>query len=158
MWAGSVASIPAKYKLCNGANGTPDLRGRFIVGAGGLQNPKNTGGASVKSTSSDGRHDHDASTSVNVQDHSLTIAEMPSHNHEINAVYESFSDNMAGADSQGFKSTHRDSHVTTLNSGGGGGHDHGASASTRITAGGSHDHRVDVIPPFYALCFIMKTS
>jgi hypothetical protein len=35
MWSGSVASIPAGWALCNGANGTPDLRERFIVGAGG---------------------------------------------------------------------------------------------------------------------------
>ena len=158
MWAGSVAAIPAKYKLCNGANGTPDLRNRFIIGAGGSHNPRQTGGANQKTTSSNGGHNHTASTSVNVQDHILTIAEMPRHSHDINAVYESFSDNMSGADSEGFKSTHRDNYVTTLNSGGGGGHDHGASASTRITAGGSHNHSVDVRPPFYALCFIMKIS
>lgn len=39
MWSGSIASIPAGWALCNGTvqNGsqTPDLRERFIVGAGG---------------------------------------------------------------------------------------------------------------------------
>lgn len=34
LWYGSIASIPAGYVLCNGANGTPDLRNRFLVGAG----------------------------------------------------------------------------------------------------------------------------
>ncbi len=32
MWSGSAASIPVGWALCNGANGTPNLRGRFIVG------------------------------------------------------------------------------------------------------------------------------
>ncbi len=33
MWSGSIATIPAAYNFCNGANGTPDLRDKFIVGA-----------------------------------------------------------------------------------------------------------------------------
>jgi hypothetical protein len=34
LWSGSIGSIPAGYVFCNGNNGTPDLRDRFIVGAG----------------------------------------------------------------------------------------------------------------------------
>ena len=34
MWSGSVGSVPSGYKLCDGNDGTPDLRDRFIVGAG----------------------------------------------------------------------------------------------------------------------------
>jgi len=45
MWSGSIASIPAGWALCNGASGTPDLRDRFIVGAGNTYVPGNTGGA-----------------------------------------------------------------------------------------------------------------
>jgi hypothetical protein len=33
LWYGSVASIPSGWHLCDGMNGTPDLRDRFIVGA-----------------------------------------------------------------------------------------------------------------------------
>ena len=33
MWAGSIADIPDGWGLCNGTKGTPDLRGRFILGA-----------------------------------------------------------------------------------------------------------------------------
>jgi hypothetical protein len=33
MWHGSISSIPAGWSLCDGSNGTPDLRDRFIVGA-----------------------------------------------------------------------------------------------------------------------------
>lgn len=34
MWSGEVDEIPAGWALCDGSNGTPDLRSRFIVGAG----------------------------------------------------------------------------------------------------------------------------
>jgi len=33
MWSGSIASIPSGWVLCDGTNGTPDLRDRFVVGA-----------------------------------------------------------------------------------------------------------------------------
>jgi len=33
-FAGSIGNIPPGWFLCNGANGTPDLRDKFIVGAG----------------------------------------------------------------------------------------------------------------------------
>lgn len=32
MWSGNVAAIPAGFALCDGQNGTPDLRGRMILG------------------------------------------------------------------------------------------------------------------------------
>jgi len=31
MWHGSIATIPTNYALCDGNNGTPDLRNRFVV-------------------------------------------------------------------------------------------------------------------------------
>jgi len=31
LWHGSIASIPSGWALCNGSNGTPDLRNRFVV-------------------------------------------------------------------------------------------------------------------------------
>ena len=34
IWSGSIATIPDSWVLCDGSNGTPDLRGRFILGAG----------------------------------------------------------------------------------------------------------------------------
>lgn len=34
-WYGSSDSVPKGYALCNGQNGTPDLRGRFLVGVDG---------------------------------------------------------------------------------------------------------------------------
>lgn len=34
LWYGSVATIPGGWKLCDGTNSTPDLRDRFVMGAG----------------------------------------------------------------------------------------------------------------------------
>ena len=45
LWSGSVASIPGGYALCNGSNGTPNLRNRFIVGAGSGYDVADTGGS-----------------------------------------------------------------------------------------------------------------
>ena len=45
IWSGSTGSIPAGWFLCNGANGTPDLRDRFIVGAGNTYAVNATGGS-----------------------------------------------------------------------------------------------------------------
>jgi microcystin-dependent protein len=47
MWSGSIASIPAGWFLCNGSNGTPDLRDRFVVGAGTTYAVAATGGAAT---------------------------------------------------------------------------------------------------------------
>jgi len=46
MWSGGIASIPAGWALCNGQNGTPDLRDRFVVGAGGSYGVGERGGLS----------------------------------------------------------------------------------------------------------------
>jgi microcystin-dependent protein len=62
LWYGSVASIPTGWALCDGTNSTPDLRDRFIVGAGTTYNPGNIGGLSAVT---------------------LTIDQMPKHNHSI---------------------------------------------------------------------------
>jgi hypothetical protein len=44
MWSGSVASIPSGWYLCDGNNSTPDLRNRFVVGAGSTYAVDATGG------------------------------------------------------------------------------------------------------------------
>lgn len=43
-WSGSVNSIPAGFVICDGTNSTPDLRDRFIVGAGSTYAVDDTGG------------------------------------------------------------------------------------------------------------------
>src|SRR3989338_5938906 len=44
MWSGSVDSIPSGWSLCDGTNGTPDLRDRFVMGAGSSLEIGVTGG------------------------------------------------------------------------------------------------------------------
>jgi microcystin-dependent protein len=43
MWSGAIADIPAGWALCDGTQGTPNLKGRFIVGydAGSPTTPAN---------------------------------------------------------------------------------------------------------------------
>jgi microcystin-dependent protein len=47
LWSGSTASIPSGWVLCNGSNSTPDLRDRFVVGAGSTYAVNATGGANT---------------------------------------------------------------------------------------------------------------
>lgn len=64
LWSGSIASIPAGWLLCNGSSGTPDLRDRFVVGAGGSYAVGATGGSATTT---------------------LIEANLPSHTHSISA-------------------------------------------------------------------------
>jgi len=43
-WSGSIASIPPTYRLCDGTRLTPDLRNKFIVGAGDTYSVDDKGG------------------------------------------------------------------------------------------------------------------
>ena len=45
LWSGSLGSIPSGYVICDGTNGTPDLRDRFVVGAGSTYSVAATGGS-----------------------------------------------------------------------------------------------------------------
>jgi len=68
LWYGSIASIPAGYVLCNGANGTLDLRDKFIVGAGSTYAVGANGGAvnHTHAFTTDG-HFHDLQPGTPVQ-------------------------------------------------------------------------------------------
>jgi len=74
MWSGSLATVPSGWHLCDGASGTPNLRDRFIMGAGtvavGSTNPQGHA-----NTAAAGVHTH------SIAAHAITIAEMPHHNH-----------------------------------------------------------------------------
>ena len=61
LWSGSTGSIPSGFYLCNGSNGTPDLRDRFIVGAGGSYTVAQTGGSADSIVVS---HNHTATSVV----------------------------------------------------------------------------------------------
>ena len=44
IWSGAIVDIPAGWVLCDGNNQTPDLRDRFVLGAGDTFDPDDTGG------------------------------------------------------------------------------------------------------------------
>lgn len=51
MWSGSANTIPTGWALCDGANGTPNLTDRFVLGAGKAYQPGATGGAATATPS-----------------------------------------------------------------------------------------------------------
>jgi len=63
IWSGSIATIPSGWVICDGNNGTPDLRNNFVVGAGDTYAVDANGGAVSHSHpfSGDG-HNHLIST------------------------------------------------------------------------------------------------
>jgi hypothetical protein len=64
IWSGSLGSIPSGWVLCNGQNGTPDLRNSFILGAGSTYAVGTVGGSadaivvSHTHTATDAGHQH----------------------------------------------------------------------------------------------------
>lgn len=56
---GAIADIPDGWQLCDGTNGTPDLRNLFIVGAGDDYAVGATGGADEVTLTIDQMPDHD---------------------------------------------------------------------------------------------------
>jgi hypothetical protein len=69
IWSGSTGSIPATWFLCDGTNGTPDLRDRFIVGAGNTYAVNATGGSANAIVVS---HTHTATVTDPGHFHTLT--------------------------------------------------------------------------------------
>lgn len=59
LWQGAIVNIPENWILCDGANGTPDLRDQMVVGSNGIYAQDATGGTSPHphAFTADG-HDH----------------------------------------------------------------------------------------------------
>jgi microcystin-dependent protein len=141
---GSVTSIPNGWQLCNGTNGTPDLRGKFVVGldqeSDDYESIGDTGGEAS---------------------HTLSEQEMPQHTH-------SGSTNSAGSHSHsGTAAGPYDG--TPI----GGGFDGGGNAfrarPISLNSAGSHSHSVSIgskggsqshenRPPYYTLAYITYTG
>jgi hypothetical protein len=64
MWSG--ATIPDGWTLCNGSDGTPDLRDRFVLGAGGSYSVGNTGGGTSSVGFSTGSAEHYGTSGLSV--------------------------------------------------------------------------------------------
>ena len=133
LWSGSTGSIPSGFVLCDGTNGTPDLRNSFIVGAGNSYTVGQTGGSADAIVVS---HTHTATSTVTD----------PQHSHGVHA----------GAGTQGSSSTdmvnNANLNLTSLTS----------NASTGITVATSNASTGTSgtnanLPPYYALAYIQKT-
>ncbi|MBS9431065.1 tail fiber protein [Photorhabdus hainanensis] len=162
-------SAPTGWAFCDGNNGTPNLKNRFVMCGDGFSDKGNSY-HSAKGYGNEKSYDKDTqqtqiSVTVNVQNTRLTESQIPSHNHIGGMAYR-YGTGIRYTYSTGNGETdeirnHIDSEVMTKDSspyyaytsetGGGQGHNHQATASSP-----SHDHRVDVIPPYYLLAFIMK--
>lgn len=175
MWSGPSTSIPTGWKLCDGTLGTPDLRNKFIIGAtasSGSLPPGSSGGSTIKTTSLSGAHTHSAvinasgehTHAITVNGHALTVAQIPAHNHQF-GFSESSTQTGGGGDRLNNITTTGGTTVTTTTVGSGQAHTHTASSAVSglhthtgsILEDGAHTHTVDVTPPYYALCFIMKS-
>jgi hypothetical protein len=88
MWSGSVATIPPGFALCDGTLSTPDLRGRFVPGAGGAYAPGATGGADTLNlahnhTNTFGTGTPSATTTVGTTGAPTTTVGSATHTHTI---------------------------------------------------------------------------
>ena len=177
-WYGLAADCPAGWHICDGTGGTPDLRDRFIVGAGNTYALSDSGGS--------------AGQTITVDAHVLTTAEMPAHSHGVNDPGHSH-----GVSDPGHSHGVSDpGHYHNINVTGGGGRGNGGidtathsgsstdtqntgvsinSAGTGVSvnsaytglstqnagSGGGHSHTASGstnLPPYYGLYFIMKTA
>ena len=130
LWSGSVDNIPDGWALCDGQNGTEDLRDKFVVGAGNSYAVNATGGNASQNVNLSG------STGATT----LTVDQMPSHTHGQGGktgYYRAYSTN------SGSKPAWED---ITLATGGGQSHTHSLSGSATVST----------LPPYYAKCYIQK--
>jgi microcystin-dependent protein len=132
LWSGSIASVPSGWALCDGTNGTPNLRDRFIVGAGSTYAVDATGGSANAIVVS---HTHTATSTVSD----------PGHNHQTTEGV--VLQNGGNFFTTGLSSTGRGISTNTKTT--------GISVSTSVASAGSSGTNAN-LPPYYALAYIMK--
>ena len=169
MYTGSTA--PSGWAICNGQNGTPDLRDRFIVGAGSAYSVNNTGGSAdailVSHTHNLQNHVHGVNLTTGNQsaNHNHTFSGSNTHNHS----YTFLERNVAhGGGSSAFSRTTTSAttgNATITISGNtgnnSGNHNHAVSGNTGTPSTNTTDTLGESatnknLPPYYALMFIMK--
>ncbi len=168
MWGGPAFSIPLGWQLCDGTNGTPDLRDRFIAGAGSTYSPGDTGGSNTVTLTSASMpiHTHALSGSLTTgssgsHSHSASVTD-PGHLHAStgNGAPNGAGGGVAmtGESDGGYNTTSATTGISVsvsavLD------HTHSLTLSGNTQsaggAGGStqpHENR----PPYFALCYIQK--
>lgn len=141
MWSGLVENIPEGWALCDGQNGTLDLRNRFIIGAGSTYSVGNTGGSANAVVVT---HTHSMSGSTGSTNY-------PSHSHLLyntpGGTAWGSNDSSPGAGSGNASSV--GSGLGALSSSGN--HSHGIGMSTTGEDGTNKN-----LPPYYALAYIQQ--
>ena len=137
LWSGSTGSIPSGFVLCNGSNSTPDLRDRFVVGAGnsysvGATGGSNTGTDTVNISGSDTVSITVSGTAEAYTGYSENSTHFSNSWNSLQRVYYNYS---RGKISLPFSGTGTDT----------------------VNISGSDTVSIDNRPPYYALCYIMKT-
>jgi hypothetical protein len=163
MWSGAVGSIPSNWQLCTGTNGTPNLTGKFIIGAGSSYAVGATGGGATANllhnhstpltTGSDGAHTH---TEGNT-------AAGASHVHAVTTTYNAA--NSAQVHNDAITNSSTTTHTHTIDTAAEAAHVHSRSNSG---SDGAHTHTITldnqlsatqaILPPYYALAYIMRLS
>ena len=143
MWSGRIADIPSGWALCDGTNGTPDLRDKFVVGAkqddGGVAKTNiagslaQSGGSVTISEANLPSHAHAAG--------SLTVGNESAHTHGI----------PVGVQGEGGYTTRSTGELGYISSQAGSSHTHSLSGSTGTIGSGTA-----YAQPYYALAYIMK--
>ena len=129
IWSGASSAIPSGWLLCNGTSSTPDLRNRFVVGAGSTYAVGTTGGT--------------ADAVVVSHTHTATVTD-PGHTHTYgnSQRVQVGTDNGTAYDAQNGATFTTGSRVTGIT----------VANSTEGVSGTNQN-----LPPYYALCYIMKS-
>ena len=133
MWSGSPTLLPSGWVLCDGANGTPDLQGKFILGA---ETDLGTVGGAKK-------HTHSV-MGLGVHTHSASTAPAQTHSHTVTSSTEGTGAIRSGLDATAEGTIPAHTHDVTAKSGS---HTHSLSET--------YDD-YDDYPPFYNLCYVMR--
>jgi hypothetical protein len=141
MWYGTIATIPTGWVLCNGSNGTPDLRNKFVIGA----HTDSVGVAYSTVTGSNTQTGGTKDAGVVSHTHTATsVVTDPSHAHTQIGT----SPGVAGLEGTGSAAVANTSNTGSAVT--------GITVATTIATAGSSGTDAN-LPPYYALAFIMKT-
>ncbi len=163
MWAGTIATIPTGWVLCNGSSGSPDLRDKFIIGASqddsGVAKTNVTGSLTQSGGSKDAivvEHNHTATFTGSSHYHNTFRGERASSNELWTNPSGPFNFNHATA--QKVLGQDRDYVIGGTNSTPNGGRTSSVTATGTVSVANQGSSGTDAnLPPYYALAYIYKT-
>ena len=161
LWSGAQNAIPSGFVLCNGSNSTPDLRDRFVVGAGNSYSVGATGGSNtatdnISISGSDTVSISGTDTvSISVSGNATGFTAKPSSGQGIHSM-QSTSYNNNNESFQTSNYNYARSYFTIPFSGSGS-DTVNISGTDTVTISGTDTVSIDTRSPYYALCYIMKT-